>query len=470
MSQIGTKSESKYTLWTTVLKLAIVAGIPILVYISLADSELGMPLRRFISLTVWAVLAWITEIIPGTMIGISLPALYVIFGVSSPAVAFSPWYGTVPWLTTGGLIVGHMLLETGLANRIAYSTIYMIGGSFRQIMAGLMVAGFILAPLVPSTISKMSIFCVFAIGICQGLNFRPGTPEAAAIMLTAFFSVSIPAMCFLTGSGHIPPAVYIMQQTSGIEVTWSQYAMHNVPVGIVYALATLILVGALFKTGHGDHREIIGRCYQALGPMTRKEQCASILLVIILGLLATDTLHHLSPSWIMLLAAAALFVPGINLLQQDDLRKIDFLIVFFVSGAMSIGAVAADIGAAQMLADQLMPLINGSTVKYTLVAAYMFGWLLLFFVTPMTGLSTFAGPLSTLAMNVGLDPRLTVYSFIYGMDQAVFPYQYALLLLVFKTGYVTRQYLLRLLLPKVLVGGCVLLLVALPYWALLGLW
>ncbi len=197
MSHIGTRVGSKYTSQTTIVKLILVIGLPILIYISLADIDLSVQLHRFVPLTVCAVLAWITEFLPGTMIGISLPVLYVIFGISSPDVAFSPWYGNVPWLTIGGLIVGYMLLETGLANRIVYSTIYMIGGSFRQIMVGLMVAGFILAPFVPSTISKMSIFCVFAIGICQGFNFRPETPEAAAIMLTAYFSVSIPAICFL---------------------------------------------------------------------------------------------------------------------------------------------------------------------------------------------------------------------------------------------------------------------------------
>ncbi len=260
-----------------------------------------------------------------------------------------------------------------------------------------------------------------------------------------------------------------MQQTSGIEIAWSEYAMHNLPVGLVYAIVTLILVCVLFKTDCGNYREIICRRYLALGPMTSKEKCASIILVITLSLLATDTLHHISPSWVMVLAAVLLFAPGINLLQQDDLQKIDFLIVFFLSGAMSIGSVAADIGAAQMLADQLMPLILGSAAMYTLVASYIFGCILLFFITPVTGLSVFAAPLSTLAMNIGLDPRLTIYSFIYGMDQAIIPYQYALLLLVFKTGYVTKQYLLRILLPKILVGLCVLIFVAFPYWTLLGL-
>ena len=62
----------------------------------------------------------------------------MLFGVAEPEVAFKPWAQILPWLVVAGMILSEVMLDTGLAKRLAYKSLLMTGGSGKGIVLGLL--------------------------------------------------------------------------------------------------------------------------------------------------------------------------------------------------------------------------------------------------------------------------------------------------------------------------------------------
>ena len=69
------------------------------------------------------------------------------------------------------------------------------------------------------------------------------------------------------------------------------------------------------------------------------------ILLILMGigtsLWATDLLHHISPAIIGIGIGLLAAVPGIGVLDQEDLKRINLLPVFFTAAAISMVLAAA---------------------------------------------------------------------------------------------------------------------------------
>ena len=67
---------------------------------------------------------------------------------------------------------------------------------------------------------------------------------------------------------------------------------------------------------------------------------------------------------------------------------------------------------------------------------------------------------------MGLDPRLLYYSFQYGLDNLLFPYEYALYLYFFSSGYINFKEMLLVMAIRIVLAGAFVAFVAVPYWRL----
>jgi len=68
-----------------------------------------------------------------------------------------------------------------------------------------------------------------------------------------------------------------------------------------------------------------------------------------------------------------------------------------------------------------------------------------------------------------MNPLPMLYSFLYGLDQYIFPYEYALHMYIFSTGYITPKHMFKGLGLRILFVAVILMLLQVPYWKLIGL-
>ncbi len=414
-------------------------------------------------------LSWVTGVVPEIVVGFILPVLYIVTGVAKPIDAFAPWMTNVPWITFGGLIIGGAMMSTGLAKRIAYRAIILTGGTYNRTLIGLMLGGLVIAPVIPSVMGKIAIFSVIGIAICQALDLKPGSRAASGIMMGAFLAVAGPKLSYLTGAADNPLAMGLVAKVTGTMITWGEYALHNAFIGIIYSAMSLgILIVMLKPEKEFDSVDVIKKNYADMGPMSANEKKAGLLIALTFAFIVTDFLHKIDLGWIMMIGAALLFFPGVGVMKGEQLGKMNMSTIFFVAGAMCIGPVAAKVGLVKIMAEILLPLLKG-TPLYTCIAVYFFAVVLKFFLTPLAATAKFITPVTEIALQLGLHPYSLGYVFKYGIDQYIFPYEYAVLLYIYSFGYMTLNTVFRVMIPRIFATAIFLAVVAYPYWSMFGM-
>src|SRR5437879_11939245 len=76
-----------------------------------------------------------------------------------------------------------------------------------------------------------------------------------------------------------------------------------------------------------------------MGPWTRMEEHALLLMCLAVALWATDLIHHIPPAVIGIGVGLLAGVPGLGILELEDLKRINYLPVFFTATAVSMGEV-----------------------------------------------------------------------------------------------------------------------------------
>lgn len=464
MTQTQSNFNHKKPFLTSQIKWCIVALIACIATCITYSVGFDSTIISFVTLTVIALTIWILELMPESIVACALPVTYIMSGVGTAPQILTPWSSSIGWLIFGGFLVGAFMMKTGLAKRIALHCIMLIGGSFIRLLLGIMLAGFILAPFIPSVLARSTVFIVICIAICESLNVKKGSREGAAIILTGFLAVSATKFAFITGGIDISMAMGLVSQVLSVPMSWVTYFSHNAIPAIIYCLISLAsLVFALRPKVEGNMRDVVSTQITELGVISTKEKKALVLLAITLLLMMTDTLHGINIGWVMLLIGASAFLPIFNLLENDDLKKINYPAMFYVMGCMSIGAGAMSCGVDKLLGDAILPMIRGSEF-FSIFAMMMTGTFLLFFLTTLASYATLTPTVISMAQELGISPLIMVYAYSYGLDQYLFPYEYGVLLFFYTTGYANMKHVMKFCLTRMIASIFFVLFIAYPYW------
>ena len=444
--------------------------VPLLIKYSGPALGLNPVMATFFALTTWAILSWILETLPENLVAILLPAFYVIFHVGTGKQVFAPWGSSIPWLIIGGMIMGLIMMQTGLSKRIALWSIRIAGLSFIRVMVGLMLAGLIISPFVPSVMGKAAIVAVICLGICQALKLEPGSREGATVYLIGFLAVACPKLAYLTGGGDIVIAMKFAGDVAGAPISWGEYFVQSFPLALLYAALSFAVVMLVMRPRIGQNlKEYIDSEYSKLGALKTSELKTMAIMVVMLALMATEKLHGVEAGYCLLLMGAVCFLPGIDLMNQEKLGKMNFGVIFFVVGCMCIGNAAEAAGVDRWFADLVKPLLHGSKL-FTVAGIFLVGLVANFVLTPLAALATLTGPFAQIGVDLGLSANVVAYSLIYGVDQMIFPYEYAVLLYFYSAGYMRLKHVIIVLGLRAVLTLAFLIGVAVPYWQILGIY
>ncbi len=452
-------------------KWAFSLVLPLAAYYLLPhDGSLTPPMLAFLAVTLWAVCAWALDTLNDVAVGILLPILYVLLCGVPQKVVFAPWLSDVAIIVIGGFTLGKIIQATGLGKRIALTCVKLTGGSFAGALAGITLGAVIVAPLVPSIMGKAAIFCAVALALCDALDFKPKSREATAIVLGTCLAVGSTKLAYLTGAGDLVMGMGLADKVMGTHTSWMEYAKFNFPPAMLYTAMSLGIVLLVLRTSVNKEKlhAIVCQQHQALGVMTDEQKRALILLCVTLILLATDKLHHLSAGTVLVLIMSAAFLPGVSLMDGKRLASVNFAPLFFVMGCMAIGAAGGYLKVTHWLAGLVLPLFSETGTTLAGLCSYAVGVAVNFLLTPLAATSTLSTPITELGMQMGIDPRLLYFSFQYGLDNLIFPYEYALYLYFFSSGYINFKDMVLVMALRIFLAGAFVAFIAMPYWRMLG--
>jgi len=429
----------------------------------------GLPLagQRALIVTLITILLWTGEILaPGVAALLSVTLLALSGATASLREALQGFAYPVPFFLIGVLTMGVAVVRSGLAERLARTILEKARGRSLTVYLQLVMSFPVLTFLLPSATTRSGILIhiydeVFALG-----RVERGADVAKAVML-ALSSINRLASTSLLTGGITP----VMSAALIGGMSWTGwFALMAVPY---YAILLLggVLTYTLYRRGfaHGlptpeptRRRPISGTEWRTIG-----------IILSASALWLTDGVHHLDPALPALLAFAALLTPGLGPLVWGDLeRGVGWANFFVIAASISLAHALGTSGAAPWLGRLLvggLPAFGDSALA--VVVLLMLGATLLRVVVPnISGFLALALPIAmSVGREAGVSPVVCALVVMMTGDAVIYyPAQSSSALVIYERGHVSAAEMLRFGLWMTLVGWLAILVVALPWWSLVG--
>lgn len=421
--------------------------------------------------TIFAISGFAFEIMPLFTTAVLLLMLYIVTGIAPPDLAFVGWTTPIPWVILCGMLIGALMERTKLSDRIALLTIYHIGTTPMRLYGALIVAGYVVGAIIPDVITVVILFMAIASGMCHKMGMEKGSKAATTLIMAAFFGATVPATNFLPNNVGI--VGLLMVKDMGVPIEWVGFFLDNLGYSLLNAagcIAILHFFGSRELARYIDQcRAHAGEEIAAMGAMTMDEKKTLVLTLLAVVAFATEKFHGI-PGYYAFCGIVLLgFTPMFSLLKTDDIKEVQFDILFFIIACMAVGIVAGSLGIPAWMAGKVVPYLqNMESLAGTSIFAYGVGILANFALTPVAAASSLSIPMAEIAQNLGLHTQPLLYSFFYGLDQFLFPYELAPALIMFATGYVRMKYLMQIMASRMVISGIAVVIVATTYWQWLG--
>lgn len=268
----------------------------------------------------------------------------------------------------------------------------------------------------PSTFGRIAILVPVALGYCRVVQLDESSNGQRGILLLVVVGSYELAAAVLPA--NLPNVIMagILEQSSDIHLSFSEYLYYFFPAGVLVRGAVLIAVS--YKFFHDTVP--VRRQPTSYVPISRCELHTIMLLSITLVLWFTDAIHHIAPGWIGLGFSIAYFLtsPVQQLSRFGSTFKMDLL--WFVAAIIGLTAIVnhLDIRFLSFLTDS--SLIGHPMWAYAILVAGSIG--LCFVVTSNAEPSLFI-PFAARLLGQSALVKMGMLSQVMGYSTTFLPYQ-----------------------------------------------
>ena len=427
-----------------------------------------------LALMAFVLLGWMTHVLDPAIIGLIGLYLAWALGVVPFPIAFAGFSNTTPWCLFGAMLFGMMATKSGLARRLAFSIMRRLGSTYSRLLLGLIVSDFILTLLVPSGVARVVIMGSVAMGIIDVFGVAKSSNIARGMLITITYTATIFDKMLIAGASSIT-ARGVIERAGQVEVLWSHWALAFLPVDLLTIVVAWRLTIWLFPpelAAPPGGARFLDEELQRIGPLSALEMRSAGLMILAMGLWMTDFIHHIPAPMIGIGVGLLATVPGIGVLDVDDVKKVNFLTIIFVAAAISTGDILRETGALKIMTDVafgwLAPYLDSPWTSVPVL--YWTGFVYhIFLGDEISMLATSLPVLMQLAHTHHVDPLTLGMIWTFGAGGKIFIYQTAVLVVGYSFGCFTTKDMFKVGLALTVVEFVLLLLIVPFWWPLIGL-
>ena len=358
--------------------------------------------------TIWIAIWWITEAVPIAITSLLPIVLFPLTGGMELAETTASFGHRYIFLYIGGFILAIAIERWNLHKRIALNIIQLIGTNVKNVILGFMVATAFLSMWISNTATSVMMLPI-GMSIISQLMDNPKTVEnenqnfGKALMLAIAYSASIGGMATLIGTPPNLVLATIVQETYGIEITFSKWFMFGLPISLILlAICWKYLTEIAFtfkqKKFPGGRNEI-NKQLKSLGKLSYEEKMVLLIFVgtafawITRSFLLQKLIPNLDDTIIAVIAGILLFIlpasksKNRKLINWEEAVKLPWGILLLMGGGLALAQGFKTSGLAEWIGGQLT-LLEGASIFI----------LLLFLIALVNFLTEITSNLATTAM------------------------------------------------------------------------
>jgi anion transporter len=411
---------------------------------------------------------WISEATPIGVTAIIVTILLALSPGARLADAVGGFTSDVVFFLIGAVAIGTAVDTSGLAARAARFLGRMARGSPARLYVQMIASLPAFAVLVPSAITRNAILIPAYAEALERMGIAKTDRSGRMLMLALGVLNPLASSALLTGG-----LVSITAASLLGGFTWLRwFTLMAVPYYALLFGGALVLrcVVGPFERAHAPTPPA---ALPAPQPFRAIEIKTLAVLAGTLALWLTDRLHHLSPAIPALIGAAVLLLPRIGVLSWRTFEsKLSWGIILSIGAALSLAAAMTKTGAAAYVSQSVVSHLAGLAEQPMLlvVGLILAVALIHLAITNLAACIALLIPVAaTIAERASLNPIVCGLIVTITVDAVIlYPIQTATNLLAYETGYYGAADVRRLGIGM-LVLTVIVILLTIPYWALLGL-
>lgn len=436
--------------------------------------ENGWNLFAIFVATMFAV---ILKPMPMGVIAVIALTFSVISGVLSFSEAFSGFSNEVVWLVVSAFFVARGFISTGLAARMAYRVMYLLGKNSLGLGYGLVATDLLLAPAIPSVTARSGgIVYPIVKGLAEIFTGKSHDPRMGGFLsIVAFQGSVITSAMFLTAMAGNPLIVEIAKG-QGIEITWASW----VAAAFLPGLCSLIVVPYVMykmaaptikQTPHA--KEMAKDHLRAMGKMKRGEwvMLATFILLIVLWILGDKI--GLKPTVAALIGLSVLLLTG-NLKWKEVIEESSAWDTFvWFSTLVTLSSFLNKFGLSSWFGSWVASHVEGySWVGGFVVISLVYFYSHYFFASSVAHIGAMYAPFLIVAIAIGTPPELAalILAFFSSLFGGLTHYSSGQAPILFGTGYVSVPTWWKMSFVASVINIAIWVGLGGLWWKILGLW
>lgn len=440
--------------------------VPIILLLIPCTESYTLILKEFFAIVSFIMLIFAFELMNNLTASLMLFMLFMIFKMGTDAEIFSSWSNNIPWSLVGALLLVGCMNETQILKRFSYWLMIKAGGKVTSIIFGFMFVGILLSTILAANIGIP--LGIVAFGLCSALDIKPKSNTAALIMMVAYSAMAVGATVFLGPLTSLGVGV-IQKIYEDFTIGYAEYFIHNAPFIIYGFIITFILFKVFKQKNELASKEVLIKEYKALNKMDIREKKLIGLFAILFVCMLLSSKIGISIGWMILIAGVVCFLPFVKLGTEKAIGEIRWGLVVFMTACLSIGTIANNAGAGEFISNALLPLISGLGKIPALMLIWVLGVVINFVMTPLAAQASMLIPLAQIGTGLGISPNIILYVFQNSLNQALLPYEIALLMFFYSFGLMNMKQCIKAGLAVMIANFIWVFAVMLPYWHLIGI-
>lgn len=444
------------------IKAGICVVLPLLVVL-LNPLALATVQNLLLAAIVLGIALWATELADRTLVSVALLVIFVATAV--PAGVTLQRIFSFPLSANFLTIVSSFLLSAGVVNsgvakklandflnRYCSNLVHLV------IAAGLLNA--LLAAVIPQPVPRITLLGSIYFVLLKEQNVT--AEQRRAVLMSVFVMATSTAMILKNGDVVLNAAALSINNVDLTQMEWLRY----MTLPSILASVLLAAVYIFYQKKHLHASIVMDRSKSE--PLTRQGKITCLLMVIIVVLWVTESVHGISQAYVSLAGVAIMFLLGI--LKTPDLKSVKIGLLLFLTAEFALGNVLADSGIAASISGILLRVMPASDNIYLP--------LLLLTLSIYVLHTLFGGAMGALAVSLPivnalwgnvLGPEvISLTALVLVTCHYVFPYNQMTILVGYGQKYYEFRDVMRFAVVLTILVTVMIFGIYLPWWKLTG--
>ena len=467
-----------------------IAGVVVTVLMALLFRPEGLGEQGCFVLAILAgaIVWWICAVLPEFATALIMVALFALVGQVPATSGFSFFSNPIWWLLVGAFSIGLGMKETGLLERMALAIVSRFPSSFTAQVIGFFACGTILGPLIPSMAAKASLLAPLAMEVGDLRGYRRQGRQATGLFLAMFTGVQTAAPAFISSSivGYTLLAIYPAQVQAQFDfVHWFVSALPwFVPMAVLNLVALALIYRPRRKDATADSEptseiaaepsedELMAK-RRELGRMSLDERRMAIITAVTVALWVTQSLHGMA-AWIPAVGALVAMTACGIINKRNFGPGVGWESLIFIGVVLGLGDVFAQAGITEWIVAEFTPLVMAlADNPYMLVVGIALITIAARFliVSQTAFINIFLAFVIPIAITLGINPWVIGMASYTVINVWFVQYQNPVYLAAFYSvdGKMAKNSKLAEYCILYTVIAIVCLLIAVPFWQMMGL-